>query len=574
MTDKPRYEELEVYIGQLEQTVLKKSRAEAVNRVLFHIASDLNTSETLQDFYRSIHQHLSALMDMTNFYIAFYYREENSIEWAYWVDEAAPSIPGRIENAMENRSLTGDVITARQPMLLDERSLELMARKGRVRGVIPKVWLGVPLMLKGEVLGVMAVQSYTNKDLFSREDVEVLSFVSEQVAVSIERKKAQEKLQLAHQRLIQSEKLEAIGTLAGGIAHDFNNTLSVTLGNINLAQMMADDAQLKEHLADAEKSVLQAKELASRFIVFSKGGASIKTLTDCRALLQTTIESIRASKGIDTRLSLSGEMPMIEADQPRLKDALANIIINGAEAMDMKRPVKVAAGVDPDRKGLVRICVIDTGSGMDKPQLERIFEPYYSTKPMGKNRGTGLGMSIAWSTVKNHQGRIYIDSTPGKGTRVDVLLPVYQNDEGAQKDPDTGISDMGSLREQDTRPPLILFMDDDQMMREITGKILTRLGYDPVLTANGDEAVSRYKQLEAQGRNIEIAILDLEVRQGMDGRETNRQLKHENPGIKTIIASGYASDPVMEDYAQEGFSASLAKPFSMEDLKQALANLD
>lgn len=148
------------------------------------------------------------------------------------------------------------------------------ARQGRVHGSLPKNWLGVPLMIQDDVLGVMAVKSYTNPIQYTQEHVELLGFVSETIAVAIEKKRAENELLQARKRLIRSQKLEAIGTLAGGIAHDFNNTLSITLGNINLAQMIAASDPVKEYLADAEQSILQAKELASKFVIFSKGGGS------------------------------------------------------------------------------------------------------------------------------------------------------------------------------------------------------------------------------------------------------------------------------------------------------------
>jgi len=433
MDDKPSYEELEQYVKRLENTVFKKIRAEAVNKALFHIASAQNTSETLQELYRSIHRHLSKLLDMTNFYIAIYFKKKNAIRYVYQVDEKDESIPRWIHRFTENPSLTGDVILGKVPFLLNEKKLEKRFSQGRVKGSLPKVWLGVPLMIQGDVLGVMAVQSYTNPNQFSLADVEILSFVSEQIAVSIERKRSENELKQARKRLIRSEKLEAIGTLASGIAHDFNNTLSITLGNINLAQMMASHDQRMEYLADAEASVLQAKELAAKFIVFSKGGIRIKSHIDTRGFLKEALASFAESEGIEYQLTINDLPPVMEADQEQMKEALKNIVVNAAEAMDMEKSVMVSAGVHPEKPGMIVICVQDKGRGIEVRNIEKVFEPYYSSKPMGKNKGTGLGMSIAWSIVKNHQGTIRIDSIPGAGTRVDMILPVFQKEPSREK---------------------------------------------------------------------------------------------------------------------------------------------
>ena len=249
MSEKSSYQELEQQIIRLERQVARVRRAEKVNKTLFHIATALNTSKTLKDLYGAIHTHLSSLMDMTNFFIAVYYKDKNAIQYVFRRDQEKEVAPKWIQNFKDNPSLTGDVILTKRPVLLDEDDLINQARQGRVHGSLPKNWLGVPLMIQDDVLGVMAVKSYTNPIQYTQEHVELLSFVSETIAVAIEKKRAENELLQARKRLIRSQKLEAIGTLAAGIAHDFNNTLSITLGNINLAQMIAASDPVKEYLA-------------------------------------------------------------------------------------------------------------------------------------------------------------------------------------------------------------------------------------------------------------------------------------------------------------------------------------
>lgn len=574
MSEKPSYKDLEQQIKRLEQAVSRTRRAEAVNKTLFHIASALNTSETLQDLYRSIHRHLSSLMDMTNFFIAVYYEDKNAIQYVFRRDQAQELSPKWIHNFSENPSITGKVILGKKPLLLDEKELKALAAKGRVHGSLPKNWLGVPLMIQGDMLGVMAVKSYTNPIKYNQDHVELLSFVSETIAVAIEKKRAENELIHARKRLVRSQKLEAIGTLAGGIAHDFNNTLSITLGNINLAQMIATSDPVKEYLADAEQSILQAKELASKFVVFSKGGGiKIKSHIDTHGFLNDALGPLEKEKAITCDLSIRDLPPVMEADKEQLQEALRNVVINAAEAMDMKKTVRVSAKGHPEKQGMIMISVTDHGRGISEKNVEKIFDPYFSTKPMGKSRGTGLGLSIAWAIVKNHQGTMRIESSPGQGTRVDIILPVFQ------KDGPKGVAARSVKKEKApperiaTRKPLVLFMDDDAMILEITGKILARLGYEPVLARTGEEAVEKYRACLIKGKIIGKVILDLEVKHGMGGVETMEKLFSLNPGIKGIVASGYSDDPTMENYAHFGFSAALSKPFSIETLKKALQEL-
>ncbi|MCD4675406.1 MAG: GAF domain-containing protein [Desulfobacula sp.] len=477
MRQKPSYEELEAHIIKLEEKVYKKLRTELINKTLFDIANSLSTTSSLQELYRSIHKILTNLMDMTNFYIAIYYQKKNAIRFVYHVDIKDRHTVKWIENFIENRSLTGDVIMAKQPLFLKEKELLKLEREGRVKGDVPKIWLGVPLMLRGDVMGVMAVQSYTNPEQFSESDVDVLSFVSDQVAMSIEKKRAEELLKKTQEKLIQSQKLEAIGTLAGGIAHDFNNTLSITLGNVNLAQMMSKDSQLTKVLCDAEASVMQAKELASKFVVFSKGGIILKKKVNSKDYIRTVFESISEEKKIPYNLHIGKVPKMMEAAPLQLKEAIKNIFLNAHEAMEKSKEVSIIFNSHQTKKEHVVISVIDQGRGIKKENLEKVFEPYYSTKPLGKDKGIGLGMSIAYSIIKNHKGEILITSTPEKGTRVDIILPVSKTRKKQNKPQQVSHQNHPVKKPNNNQSPMILVMDDDKMIREISAKILEKLGY-------------------------------------------------------------------------------------------------
>ncbi|WP_035238349.1 hybrid sensor histidine kinase/response regulator [Desulfobacter vibrioformis] len=575
MSGKPSYEMLEQQIKKLERSIQGARRAELINRTLFYIASDLTNCDSLADLYASIYKRVSGLMDIPNFFIAIYHKDQKAIQYVFRRDERADLSPDWVYNFFEKPTLTGDVVINKAPLLLDEHQLMDLAAKGRVMGRLPKNWLGIPLMVKTEVIGVMAVKSYTNSVKYNEAHVELLSFVSDTIATAIEKKQAQNELSKAKKRLARTQKLEAIGTLAGGIAHDFNNTLSVTLGNINLAQMAAESETIREYLNDAEQSVLQAKNLASKFVIFSSSSTvGIKSHIDLTGFITDTLEQIKREKNILSRLEVFDLPPVIEADNEALSEALKNIIINASEAMDNKEPVKITARLHAPKQGMIVISITDQGRGIKPDDLDKIFDPYFSTKPKGGNRGTGLGLSIAWAIVKNHQGNIQVQSTLGQGTCVDIILPIFPKNTSKEtlKPKEEGARATRPVRVA-TRKPLVLFMDDDAMILEITGKILTQLGYEPVLAKSGEEAVEKYQSCLVEGKIIGKVILDLEVKHGMGGEETMEKLLALNPGIKGIVASGYSHDAIMENHSLFGFSAALPKPFSITALKQALVNL-
>ncbi|NDY70992.1 histidine kinase [Desulfobacter hydrogenophilus] len=575
MSDKPSYEMLEQQIKRLETSIQGARRAELINRTLFYIASDLTTCGSLADLYASIYKRVSGLMDIPNFFIAIYHKEQKAIQYVFRRDAQSDFSPEWIYNFSVKPSLTGDVIINKAPLLLDEHQLMDLGAKGRVMGRLPKNWLGIPLMVKGEVIGVMAVKSYTNAVKYNEGHVELLSFVSDTIATAIKKKQTENELSKAKERLIRSQKLEAIATLAGGIAHDFNNTLSVTLGNINLAQMAAVSGTIRGYLDDAEQSVLQAKNLASKFVIFSSSSTvGIKNHINLTGFITVTLDQLKQEKNILSRLEVFDLPPVIEADSEALNEALKNVIINASEAMDNKYPVKITAQLYPKRKGMIVISITDQGRGIKSDHLEKIFNPYFSTKPKGGNRGTGLGLSIVWAIVKNHQGNIQIRSTLGQGTCVDIILPIFPKDTAKENlKPKAVEAKAVRPARVATRKPLVLCMDDDAMILEITEIILTQLGYEPVLAKSGEEAVEKYQACLVEGKIIGKVILDLEVKHGMGGEETMEKLLALNPGIKGIVASGYPNDAVMENYAFFGFSAALSKPFSIMALKQALENL-
>ena len=249
---------------------------------------------------------------------------------------------------------------------------------------------------------------------------------------------------------------------------------------------------------------------------------------------------------------------------------------NAQEAMEKEGVLRVEAenvvvglnsGLALKQGNYVRLSVQDEGPGIDEQDLLRIFDPYFTKKQMGHQKGTGLGLSICYAVVKDHGGLISVDSEPGKGTAFYIYLPA---DGGVEHLPETTALTSPKVTPGKGR---LLFMDDDEGVREVIVEILLHLGYDVEYAKDGAEAIRCYSGAAEQGKPIDVVIADLTIRDGMGGKELIRQLQKLDPAVKAIISSGYSNDPVLYDFRQHGFLGVVAKPYKVEELCAVLESV-
>ncbi|MBF0468861.1 MAG: response regulator [Desulfamplus sp.] len=226
--------------------------------------------------------------------------------------------------------------------------------------------------------------------------------------------------------LEKSKRFKAIGVLAGGIAHDLNNTLAAILGNVNLAQLISSDAASDEYFVAAENGIMQAKTLSGKLLALARGDNPIKSKVDMRELLINFLKE--TSSGSEVIFTPPDETINfdIDADYDQIRTVLSNILVNASESMDMKGTINVDLKRHNNTMKNAEYIVTsirDKGRGIAATDIEKVFDPYFSTKFHGQEKGTGLGLSIAYSIIKKHGGHIDIDSIEGEGTRVDVSIP-------------------------------------------------------------------------------------------------------------------------------------------------------
>ncbi|MGH7892699.1 MAG: ATP-binding protein, partial [Thermodesulfobacteriota bacterium] len=299
------------------------------------------------------------------------------------------------------------------------------------------------------------------------------------------------------EELFKAEKLESLGVLAGGIAHDFNNLLTVILGNISVSKMKLDPKdKIHGRLVEAENASFRARDLTSQLLTFSKGGAPVKEfLQSLGDLIVDTANFVVSGSKVKCEFEMDEDLWPVEVDEGQISQVIHNLIINSDQAMPDGGIIKVSAGNvelgannEPRLKEgrYLNITIEDTGIGMTKELMDKIFDPYFTTK----QRGSGLGLATVYSIVRNHEGHIEVSSKIGAGTRFDLYIP-------AAKVKVRNIIDEQNI---ETGSGKILVMDDEQMVREVAGEMIIQMGYEVEYASDGREAVDRYTRAMEEGK--------------------------------------------------------------------------
>ena len=382
----------------------------------------------------------------------------------------------------------------------------------------------------------------------------------------------------AEDKLQKIRNLESIAALSGGIAHDYNNLLTVIIGNISLIQSYIEpDDMIGGLLEEALEASMTAKSLTQKLITFSRGGRPIMETASISPVIKSATEFSLSGSNIKCEFSIPDNLWLVQIDKTQIGHVIHNLVMNAREAMPEGGIIKVAAenvNITDKTPGLenrlktghyVKISITDQGIGISKEILNKIFDPYFSTKDLGTQKGMGLGLSICHSIIKKHNGDIAAEPVTETGASLQFYLPASEETIVTQKsleDPENAKIVLGKGR--------ILVMDDEKMVIKITGHILNRLGYDPSFSEDGAQAIEMYKKAMESQNPFDAVILDLTVRGGMGGKEAIKKLIEIDPKIKAIVSSGYSNSPVMTSYKDYGFIGVIAKPYNINELSKKL----
>ena len=415
-------------------------------------------------------------------------------------------------------------------------------------------------------------------------EIRLLRFTSSrgmQIRASISditlRKEAEHERQMFERRLQDSQKLESLGVLAGGIAHDFNNLLTGILGNASLASAeIGKEGLAADCLAEIEKAARRAGELCQQMLAYSgRGRFEVKRL-DLSALVEDAASLLRhsVSKSAILSFNLVPGLPAVAADQTQLRQVLMNLVINASDAIgEANGSIKVSTGtMDADDEYLrgtspaqdlpagryAYLEVEDSGSGMSPETLSRIFDPFFTTKFTGR----GLGLAAVLGILRGHGGALKVDTAVGQGTTFRLLLPVAG---GRASRPTPDPATAPRWRGEGT----VLLVDDEEIVRTTTRRVLERFGFEVVVAADGREALARLTERKG---DFDMTLLDLTMPE-LNGEQALRLMLDQWPDLKVLVMSGYSEYEVADRLDNGGASGFIQKPFSAGDLRNKLREL-
>jgi PAS domain S-box-containing protein len=374
--------------------------------------------------------------------------------------------------------------------------------------------------------------------------------------------------------LLKAKKQESIGVLAGGIAHDFNNILFAVIGNLSLAERMIEETDLaREHIRAAQDASIRAKELTAKLLTFASGGDPVKAPASLPVLVRDAAEFVLSGSNVKCAFLTPDNLWPVSMDKKQISLVVQNLVRNALQSMPEGGTIMISFAnrelEEDEVMGLsagryVRVSLADKGRGIAGDILDRVFDPYFSTKDKDSNKGSGLGLAIVDSIVKKHEGKITVDSIPGEGTTFILYLPARSVDSGNMA---------GRSAIIPSGKGVVLVLDADRGVQEVVRDMLLPMGYRAETVFNGQDAIRLYKESFEAGIGFCAVIVDMHIVAEFESRELISKLQAINPQVSVIGSSDDPDDPMLENCQEYGLRALIIKPFKLLELNRVMSSI-
>jgi signal transduction histidine kinase/CheY-like chemotaxis protein len=482
-------------------------------------------------------------------------------------------------------SSTGVVMNMRSGILIQPNDAE------EIKDLYPNLYttfktglrstMSVPLISMDKVIGSLTFRSMKLK-AYTEQDLRLAERIGEQISGAIanaqmfnDLSKTEKALRLSQEHLQRAEKMEALGQLAGGVAHDLNNVLGILSGYSELLlEEIPEGHRSRGHVEKILQSTVKGAAIIQDLLTLARRGVTVSDVINLNNVVSGFLKTpvFEKMKDYHPRVTFRTECDKnilnIKGSPVHLEKTLMNLVSNAAESISGKGEVtirtesryldKAVRGYDEVREGDYTVLTVsDTGMGIPAENREKIFEPFYTKKTMGRS-GTGLGLSIVWGTVKDHRGYIDVQTEIGAGTTFTLCFPATREELIAQQQKAPIEQYMGNGES-------VLVVDDITEQRDVAARLLTRLGYEIHAVSSGEEAVEYLK-----GNKADILVLDMIMTPGIDGLETYQRVLAINPKQKAILVSGYSETDRVTEAQKLGAGAYVKKPYLMEKIAAAI----
>lgn len=403
--------------------------------------------------------------------------------------------------------------------------------------------------------------------VFEEEEVFIIGILQDVTSAKL----MEEEQRTLERELERIRKLDAMATMASGIAHDFNNLLTIINGNVEMARVVSVEEKVQHLLDETSRALQLTNGLIRQFTTFSDNYLPSKTRVCINELLEGMIENELSDTAVEYRITAGKEPYCVELDSDLIVQVFQNLILNAVEAMNGRGFLSVYLDTvdgqsESDLTGypipegtFIRVAFEDTGAGLDPQLQDRIFDPYFSTKQKGTQKGMGLGLTIAHAIVQKHGGVVRLEANPETGCTAKVYLPaVEKQQETADADPDQ------------TEYLRVLIMDDEDLMLTIAAKMFEHFNCLVTTVEEGEQAVRAFEEARTQNSPYDLVLLDLQIDNGMNGVEAAERIHNLDPHAVLVAMSGNSQDEAMTHHDRYQFTEAVAKPFSLDKVESLM----